>query len=38
MIDKPTATRNLRLALILSILAMLIFAGTMIVGVIVSHG
>lgn len=38
MIDKPTATRNLKLGLILSILGVLIFAATMIVGVIVSRG
>ena len=38
MIDKPTATKNLRLALALSILGLLIFAGTMLIGVIVSHG
>jgi hypothetical protein len=38
MIDKPTATKNLRLALALSILGLLVFAGTMIIGVIVSHG
>jgi len=38
VIDKPTATRNLKLALALSILGVLIFAATMIVGVIVSHG
>jgi hypothetical protein len=38
VIDKPTATRNLKLALVLSILGVLIFAATMIVGVIVSHG
>jgi hypothetical protein len=38
MIDKPTAAKNLRLALTLSILGLLIFAATMLIGVVVSHG
>ena len=38
MMDKPTATKNLRLALMLAIFSLLLFAGTLIIGVIVSHG
>jgi hypothetical protein len=37
MMDKPTATKNLRLALMLAIFSLLLFAGTLIIGVIVSH-
>jgi hypothetical protein len=36
--DKRTANRNLRLALILAIFSVLVFAATLVVGIIVSHG
>jgi hypothetical protein len=38
MMDKRTANRNLRLALILAIFSVLVFAATLVVGIIVSHG
>ena len=38
MMDKQTANRNLRLALILAIFSVLVFAATLVVGLIVSHG
>jgi hypothetical protein len=38
MMDKRTANKNLRLALILAIFSVLVFAATLVVGIIVSHG
>jgi hypothetical protein len=38
MMDKRTAGKNLRLALILAIFSVLVFAATLVVGIIVSHG
>jgi hypothetical protein len=37
MLDKPTAQRNLVLALKLAIFAALLFAGTLVVGVLVRY-
>ena len=37
MMDKRTANRNLRLALILAIFSVLVFAATLVIGIIVSH-
>jgi hypothetical protein len=37
MLDKPTATKNLRLALILALFAVVLFAGTFVVAEIVIH-
>jgi hypothetical protein len=37
MLDKPTAARNLRLGLVLSLFVLLLFAATMLVGEIVMH-
>ena len=38
MLDRPTATRNLVLALKLGIFAALLFAATLLVGVLVRYG
>ena len=38
MLDKPTAQRNLILALKLAIFAALMFAGTLVVGILVRYG
>jgi hypothetical protein len=38
MLDRPTAQRNLTLALKLAIFAALMFAGTLLVGVLVRYG
>ena len=38
MLDKPTAQRNLALALKLAIFAALMFAGTLLVGILVRYG
>jgi hypothetical protein len=38
MLDKPTAHRNIVLALKLAIVSLLIFAGTLLIGVIVRYG
>ena len=38
MLDKPTAQRNLVLALKLAIFAVLLFAATLLVGVLVRYG
>jgi hypothetical protein len=38
MLDKPTAHRNIVLALKLSLVSLLIFAGTLLIGVIVRYG
>jgi hypothetical protein len=37
MLDKPTAQRNLVLALKLAIFAALLFAGTLVIGVLVRY-
>jgi hypothetical protein len=37
MLDKPTAQRNLVLALKLAIFAALLFAGTLVVGILVRY-
>ncbi len=37
MIDRETANRNLRLALALGLFALLLFAGTFLIGEIVIH-
>jgi hypothetical protein len=38
VIDKPTATKNLRLGLILAIFSVALVAATLLIGVIVTHG
>jgi hypothetical protein len=38
MLDKPTAHRNIVLALRLTLVSLLIFAGTLLIGVIVRYG
>ena len=38
MLDKPTAHRNLVLALKLGIFSMLLFAATLLIGVLVRYG
>jgi hypothetical protein len=38
MLDKPTAQRNIVLALKLSLVSLLIFAATLLIGVIVRYG
>ncbi len=38
MLDRDTATRNLTLALKLGIVAVTLFAGTLVIGVIVRYG
>jgi hypothetical protein len=38
MLDKPTAQRNLTLALKLAIFSALMFAGTLLVGILVRYG
>jgi hypothetical protein len=37
MLDKPTATKNLRLGLVLALFSLLLFAGTLLIGEIVIH-
>jgi hypothetical protein len=38
MLDKPTAQRNIVLALKLALVSLLIFAATLLIGVIVRYG
>ena len=38
MLDRDTATRNLTLALKLGIVAVTLFAGTLVIGIIVRYG
>ena len=38
MLDRDTATRNLTLALKLGIVAVALFAGTLVIGIIVRYG
>ena len=38
MLDRDTATRNLTLALKLGIVAVTLFAGTLVIGVLVRYG
>jgi len=38
MLDRDTATRNLTLALKLGLVAMTLFAGTLVIGIIVRYG
>lgn len=38
MIDKPTATKNLRLGLMLAIFSLALVAVTLLIGVLVTHG
>jgi hypothetical protein len=38
MLDKPTAHRNIVLALKLTLVSLLMFAGTLLIGVIVRYG
>lgn len=38
MLDKPTAHRNIVLGLKLTLVSLLIFAGTLLIGVIVRYG
>lgn len=38
MLDKPTAHRNIVLALKLALVSLLMFAGTLLIGVIVRYG
>ena len=37
MLDKPTAAKNLRLALVLTLFSLLVFAATLLIGLIVVH-